>query len=72
MSNTTPLGAGEILERAADFLEFEARPGGKAHYYSEHAPTIPCPECYGAGRIPELTANDMKELLRAAFPAAFE
>lgn len=41
---------------------------GKAHYYSEHAPTIPCPECYGVGRIPELTANDMKEILRAEFP----
>ena len=42
---------------------------GKAHYYSEHAATIPCPECYGAGRIPELTAQDMREVATAALAA---
>lgn len=43
---------------------------GKAHYYSEHAPTIPCSECYGVGRIPELTANDMRELADAALKSS--
>ena len=43
---------------------------GKAHYYSEHAPTIPCPECYGVGRIPDLTANDMRELAEEALKEA--
>lgn len=39
---------------------------GKAHYYSEHAPTIPCPECGGRGRIRDMDSEDMAAVANAA------
>ena len=39
---------------------------GKAHYYSEGAPTIPCPACGGSGRI---VIIDTQEIARTALSA---
>jgi DnaJ-class molecular chaperone len=42
---------------------------GKAHYYSEGAPTKPCPNCEGTGRIEEQDIEDAIADAVMQFPA---
>lgn len=55
-------------ERICNYCEGEGNryADGKAHYYSEHAPTILCPECGGRGRIRDMDSEDMAAVANAA------
>ena len=59
---------GESEDRICGYCEGEGNryADGKAHYYSEHAPTIPCPECGGRGRIRDMDSEDMAAVANAA------
>ena len=59
---------GNSEDRICGYCEGEGNryADGKAHYYSEHAPTIPCPECGGRGRIRDMDSEDMAAVANAA------
>ena len=58
-------------ERICNYCEGEGNryADGKAHYYSEHAPTILCPECGGRGRIRDMDSEDMAAVALDALAA---
>ena len=43
---------------------------GKAHYYSEHADTIPCPSCAGTGLVSSISAEDVAKAALTSSPLA--
>ena len=61
----------ESEDRICSYCEGEGNryADGKAHYYSEHAPTILCPECGGRGRIRDMDSEDMAAVALAALAA---
>ena len=65
---------GNSEDRICGYCEGEGNryADGKAHYYSEHAPTIPCPECGGRGRIRDMDSEDMAAVANAALATEVE
>ena len=65
---------GESEDRICNYCEGEGirYADGKPHYYHEHAPTIPCPECGGWGRIRDMSSEDMANIALAALAECAE